>query len=164
MLVGLRAEAVKLARTNPRRLDRAGCEVADLVQSGALGYLRALDRVTPATKNPHAFAMAAARGAMLDVLRDGEPPADAPHVSLDHATDTATPERAAGSRKDGLLAMPRRVRRAVAQLPEKQQQTLRLTLQGRGPQEIARIVGVSENAIALRKHQAVKRLRDKLAA
>lgn len=126
----------------------------DLVQSGALGYLRALarplDRAGRDVEHRHAHAMTAARWAMLDFLRDGEaPPAD-------RVRPTAPPLRGNPRTVEDL---PRSVRRQLARLPALTQRVVRLSLQGRGVPEIAPLVGLSENAVAVRKCRALKMLR-----
>lgn len=159
--------AAHLARAQRGACARAALGADDLAQLGAAAYLA--DQAKDGARWTHPRALAAAKGAMLEALR-AAPRAEDVHVpvrdALDCAPDRApfVPPAALPRRpgRTGLAALPRRVRRAVGRLTPAQQQVVRLTLQGRGPQEIAAVVGCSENAANLRKHHALAALRGRL--
>lgn len=190
-LAALRGEATALARANHDRLDRAGVELGDLVGAGALAYLVALERAAAreaagraAVVHVHAFAMRAAAGAMRDALDPADVGPLAHATSLDATpasshwgggaatrslAEQLAPEPSWPTRRrwrgrgTGVAALPRRVRRAIARLSPAQQRVLRLTLQGRGPQEIAGVVGLNENTVHTHKHRALAALRRRLS-
>jgi RNA polymerase sigma factor (sigma-70 family) len=165
------------ATSTPDALLRAGLSADDLTQIGLLAYWRARGRPGVGTIPRHARARAtlAARGAMLDAFRGGrkragDPPRDALGAAdwsqddRDCAIPAPTAPGVGWAGRNPLARLPRRVRRAVGRLPAEQQRVLRLTLQDRTQQEIAAIVGSTENAVAIRKHRALATLRSQFAA
>lgn len=167
LLVALRAEAAAVLFRDLR--PGLGLEPGDLVSAGWLAYV-----TSDATL--HAGCLARARGAMLDEVRRwyGAPwdhrtgarlpgwqlvQGDAALAAADERAARAR-EQAAGDRHRTRTRLPRRVRRALAQLPVRERRALWLwTVRDWPHEEIAVALGTSVGTSGRLRHQALGRLR-----
>lgn len=170
LLVALRAEASALRRTVA--CDLVGLTRDDLVSAGWLGYAES-------RAETHAGRMCRARGAMLDEIRrwhggpsqhDPEARATWQWVQGDDALAAADAiavqeaERHAAQGHHTRTRLPRRVRRALGQLPVRERRALWLwTVRGWPHEEIAAALGTSVGTSGRLRSQALGRLRTALA-
>lgn len=146
-------------------------EMDDLASEGLVAYYDTL-AASRAHTNAEAQATIRARYAMRDLLR-GHPSrrqALAPirFVPLCMGSDVHRKHRHRWplhfQRHWGFRALPRRVRRAIGRLPQGQQDVLRLLLvrADLDAAGIGAVLGISANAVNIRKHHALATLRAQL--
>jgi RNA polymerase sigma-70 factor (ECF subfamily) len=159
------ARYARLLRKHGPALRRAaaGYEVdparrEDLFQDICLAVWQALPRFRgDASERTFLFRIAHNRGLTHRARRPPSPTADLTEAE-ELADPGATPEAAA---RDGQRRA--RLREAVRRLPLEPQQVLTMTLEGLTPREIAGVLGITENNVAVRLSRARRLLRDALA-
>lgn len=167
MYASLISEAARLWLNYQKFMEDWGWDAQDLASIGALKYVQLMENVPEAVKFPHAWAMRRCVGVMLDAIRNEREVKshEIPMGTVDFP-DSPPAERHGTTYTNGpslgILSVPRYVRRAIGKLTPNEQQAIRLMLRGYGDKEIARALGVSENAAALRKHHAKRKLRARL--
>lgn len=120
--------------------------------------LRALDRYDPSKAAPRTWLLRIARNAVTDHLRALRRKGSL-HVSLDRVPDLVSE---AGSPEERLIREERlnRILNASQTLTPEDQELISLRYgAGLGNQEIADALQISPNAVAVRLHRALKRLR-----
>lgn len=130
----------------------------DLFQDICLAVWKALPRFRgESSERTFLFRIAHNRGLTHRTRRPPSPTADLAEAE-ELADPGATPEAEA---QDGQRRA--RLRDAVRRLPLQPQQVLTLTLEGLTPREIAGVLGITENNVAVRLSRARGLLRDLLA-
>ncbi|HEX3527956.1 MAG TPA: sigma-70 family RNA polymerase sigma factor [Thermoanaerobaculia bacterium] len=165
-LEGLEARYERLLREHGPALRRAtaGYEFdpvrrEDLFQDICLAIWQALPRFRgDSSERTFLFRIAHNRGLTHRARRRPAPTADLTEAE-EVADPAATPEAAA---HDGQRRA--RLRDAVRRLPLEPQQVLTMTLEGLTPRDIADVLGITENNVAVRLSRARRLLRDTLAA
>ncbi|MGI9628892.1 MAG: RNA polymerase sigma factor [Longimicrobiales bacterium] len=135
-------------------------EVAeDLTSEVFFKALRSLSRYDPKRSAPRTWLLRIARNAITDHLR-GLRRRGSLHVSLDRVPDLVSNSP---SQEERLLKEERvqRLLNATAELRESDQEILSLRYgAGLGNREIASTMDISSNAVAVRLHRALQRLKD----
>lgn len=135
-------------------------EVAEDVTSTVfLKALRALDRYDPGRASPRTWLLHIARNAVTDHLRRLMRRGSL-HVSLDAVPDLVS---RSPSQEERMLRQERvqRLLNATRTLRSTDQEVLSLRYGAElGNQEIAEVLGISANAVAVRIHRALERLRE----
>lgn len=138
-------------------------EVAEDITSDVfLKALRALGRYDPRRSSPLTWLFRIARNAVTDYLRALKRRGSL-HISLDRVPDLVSREP---SQEERLIREEqlRRIFNAAATLERADQEILSLRYgSGLGNMEIAEVLKITSNAVAVRIHRALKRLRAAIA-
>jgi RNA polymerase sigma-70 factor (ECF subfamily) len=165
-LEGLETRYERLLRDHGPALRRATASYEfdparreDLFQDVCLAIWQALPRFRgESSERTFLFRIAHNRGLTHRARRPPTPTADL-NEAEEVADPAATPEAAA---HDGQRRA--RLRAAVRRLPLEPQQVLTMTLEGLTPRDIADVLGITENNVAVRLSRARRLLRDTLNA
>lgn len=140
---------VPVQRYLRRRVDRATAD--DVLGDVLLVLWRRFDDVPGDV--PLAWCFGVARGCLANRVRGDE------RQRMLERRLAALPADAPAEEDDGALA------EAMAALPEKQQEVLRLwAWEGLAPREIAVVLGISANAASIRLHRATTQLKQRFQA
>lgn len=156
---------VKIAK-NMRRLLPHCVELADLMQEGSIGLLRAQRSYAPRPGcSFETYASHRVRGAMLDYLRAIDP---LKRVQRKHATGGAAlcwelPAQIVEPELPELPGTRARLLRAIEALPERERRLVeRLFWDGAQGREVARELGVTPSRVIQLREQALARLRRRM--
>ena len=145
-----------LRRYLARRTDAATAD--DVLGDTLLVCWRRLDEVPPGDEVPWAYGVA--RNCLANAERSARRQR---RVAARIATLDPPLEPARAERHDAEADEAVEVRRAVAALPERDAELVRLwAWEQLGPSEIARVLDITPNAASIRLHRARARLRDEL--
>jgi RNA polymerase sigma factor (sigma-70 family) len=141
-ILSLRPLVAQIARSLHSKLYSVSLD--DLIQSGMLGAIDAVDRHDPARAPLHAFARQRIRGAMLDSVGVLPPPGcDEEPADHRHA------------------APPVEIAQALSRLAEGQRRVLTIRLTGRTQRETGALLGVTQQAVHGREIRAKRKIRAK---
>lgn len=137
--------------------------VEDIVSDSLVAMMEKIDLLRTLTEEQeHAYVLAVVRNTAMDELRRKQRQRGRFLRDGDEAL-ALYPDPAALEEKVLMREMMAAVRRAIAELPEKEQQVLRLkVLENRTDAEIAAETGLSPGSIRQYLHRARGRLREKL--